>query len=308
MLQLWQDGKDKESVEGNKNGPDQLNFDEFEDDESCESGDDHFNLGEFEDQDDVSTDQDVDSIDDTFIDGSSVRDITDEHRASVGRILYLAQQSCPDNLQVIILLSDLSFGVINHGNGMQGLDIRDAYLMDSGSTMNIPIQEQEVSKLDNHYDMPELLFGDQAKDLNSSSDDTSSDDSSSITSSSNEPLADTSRKPLNAGGVIVETCLFVGVVCMTFFELVLIAYLSFLEHAITKGKVVCLVYREALIHTVRPSRTLCATVRTLKLCGWEMTHLSMPLKKTRTSLICSQNLCLKTSSTGSATECLTMIC
>ena len=86
--------------------------------------------------------------------------------------------------------------------------------------------------------MPKLLFGDRAKYWNSSSDGTSLDDSSSITSFSNNDLvADTSREPPNAGRVIIETYLFVGVMCMTFFELVLVAYLSFLEHAITKGEV-----------------------------------------------------------------------
>ena len=64
--------KDEESVDGDKSGADNLNFDEFEDDESCESGDNHFNLREFEDQDDISTDQDVVSIDDILPDNSFV--------------------------------------------------------------------------------------------------------------------------------------------------------------------------------------------------------------------------------------------
>ena len=64
--------KDEESVGSNGTGVDQLNFEEFEDNERWESGDDHFNLGEFEDQEDVSTNQEVDSIDDTLTDKSFV--------------------------------------------------------------------------------------------------------------------------------------------------------------------------------------------------------------------------------------------
>ena len=78
--------------------------------------------------------------------------------------------------------------------------------MDSGSTLNIPTQEQDGSKLGNHYNMHGLLFVDQVKDSNSSSDDTSSDGSSSITSfSNNDPMADISREPPKAGGVTIET-------------------------------------------------------------------------------------------------------
>ena len=83
--------KDKESTRSNGTGVDQLNFEEFEDDESCESGDDHFNLGEFEDQDYVSTNQDVDSIDDTSIENSLVREAVNRHQATVVRALFLAQ-------------------------------------------------------------------------------------------------------------------------------------------------------------------------------------------------------------------------
>ena len=105
----------------------------------------------------------------------------------MGRALFLAQESRPNIMHAITILSDAPFGATN-------LDIQDAYLlMDLGSTLYIPVQEQEGSELDHHYNMPELLFGSQAKDLDSSSDDTSSDDSSSITSFSNSNLmADTS--------------------------------------------------------------------------------------------------------------------
>ena len=85
------------------------------------SGDDYFNLGEFEDQDDVSTDQDVDSINDTFTDNSFMREIirNNEHQATIGRALFLMEHSRPDILQPSMLMSDPSFGVVNHGNGMQ---------------------------------------------------------------------------------------------------------------------------------------------------------------------------------------------
>ena len=66
--------KKDEGSDGEEIGVDHLNFDEFEDDGSCESGDDHFNLGELEDEDNVSTDQDIGSIGDTFIDNSCVHD------------------------------------------------------------------------------------------------------------------------------------------------------------------------------------------------------------------------------------------
>ena len=144
--------KDKESVDGNESGANNPNFDEFEDDESCGSGDDHLNLGEFEDQDDVSTDQDVDSIDDTSIENSFAREAVKKYQATLGCALFLTQQSRPDILQAITVLSDASFGTTNLG-------IQDAYLlMDLGSTLNIPVQEHEGSELDNHSDMPELLF------------------------------------------------------------------------------------------------------------------------------------------------------
>ena len=127
--------KDKDSVKGNTAGINQLNSDEFEDDESCESGDDHFNLGEFKDQDDVLTDQDVNSIDDTSIENSIIRAAVNGHRATVGRALFLAQQSRPYIMQAITVLSDASFGATN-------LDIQDAYLlMDLGPTVYIPVQE-----------------------------------------------------------------------------------------------------------------------------------------------------------------------
>ena len=64
---------------------------------------------------------------------------------------------------------------------MQVFDIQDEYLlMNSESTWDVPAQEQVGSEVDIHYEMPKLLFGDQAKELDSSSDDTSSDDSSSL--------------------------------------------------------------------------------------------------------------------------------
>ena len=43
-------------------------------------------------------------------------------------------------------------------------------------------------------------------------------------------MADTSREPSKVGGVIVETCLLFGVMCITFFQLMSVAYLSLLEH------------------------------------------------------------------------------
>ena len=130
--------KDEESINSDESGADNPNFDEFEDDESCESGDDHFNLREFEDQDNNSTDQDVDSIDVIFVADSFVREIiqNEEHQATIGRELLHAEHFCPDILQPIMLMSDPSFGVINHGNGVQTLDIQDTYLLDSGSTLN----------------------------------------------------------------------------------------------------------------------------------------------------------------------------
>ena len=57
---------DAESVGSNGTEVNQINFEEFEVDESCESRDNFFNLGELENQDDVSTNQDVDSMDDIF--------------------------------------------------------------------------------------------------------------------------------------------------------------------------------------------------------------------------------------------------
>ena len=50
-------------------------------------------------------------------------------------------------------------------------------------------------------------------------------------------MADTSREPSKAGCVIVETYFFVGVICMIFFELMSVAYLSFLEYDMTKGMI-----------------------------------------------------------------------
>ena len=77
---------------------------------------------------------------------------------------------------------------------MQIVNIQDTY-MDSGSHLHIPVQEQASGELDSHYDMPELLWGTQAKDYDSSSDDLSSDDSS-------ENPSDTTKgsvtKPLSA--------------------------------------------------------------------------------------------------------------
>ena len=92
--------KDKENVGSNGTGVDQLNFKEFEDDESCESGDSHCNLGEFKDQDNVLTDQDKDSIDDIFIDNSFVLVIiqNNEHQATIGRVLFRTEHSRPDVL------------------------------------------------------------------------------------------------------------------------------------------------------------------------------------------------------------------
>ena len=85
--------------------------------------------------------------------------------------------------------------------------------------------------------MPRQIFGARAKDLDSSSDDKSSDDSSSITSvHNNDPTADISQEPPNEGVVIVGTCLFVGIVCLAFFELMSMAYLDFLEYAMTKDE------------------------------------------------------------------------
>ena len=79
--------------------------------------------------------------------------------------------------------------------------------------------------------MPKLIFCTTAKSLDSSGDDMSSDDSSSITSiHNNDASANISQEPPKAGGVIVETCLFVGVMCITFFELMSVAYLSLLEY------------------------------------------------------------------------------
>ena len=61
--------------------------------------------------------------------------------------------------------------------------------------------------------------------------------SSSITSfHNNDPTADISQEPPNEGVVIVGTCLFVGIVCLTFFELMSMAYLDFLEYAMTKDE------------------------------------------------------------------------
>ena len=58
--------KNKESIGSDGSGVDQLNFEEFEDNESCKSEVEMFNLREYKDQDDVLTDQDVDSIGDTL--------------------------------------------------------------------------------------------------------------------------------------------------------------------------------------------------------------------------------------------------
>ena len=66
------------------------------------------------------------------------------------------------------------------------------------------------------------------KESDSSSDDLSSDYCSSVTSASNNNLtADIFQEPPKAGGVVVETFLFVGVLYMIFFELILVAYLNF---------------------------------------------------------------------------------
>ena len=49
-------------------------------------------------------------------------------------------------------------------------------------------------------------------------------------------MADTSQEPSKAGGVIVETCLFVGVMCITFFKLMSVAYLSLFEYGMDMGE------------------------------------------------------------------------
>ena len=77
----------------------------------------------------------------------------------IGKALFLAEHSRPDILQTIMLMGNPSFGVINHGNGVQILDIQDAYLLNSGSTLYIPVQEQTISDIDRHYNMPELISG-----------------------------------------------------------------------------------------------------------------------------------------------------
>ena len=43
----------------------------------------------------------------------------------IGKALFLAEHSRPDILQTIMLMGNPSFGVINHGNGVQTLDIQD---------------------------------------------------------------------------------------------------------------------------------------------------------------------------------------
>ena len=108
----------------------------------------------------------------------------------------------------------------------------------SVATDNINLSEEQVgSKFDNHYNMTKLFFGDQAKESESSSDDMSSDDSSSITIFSNDDLmADISQEPPKVGGVIVKTCVFLGVICMTFFELMSVAYLSLLKYGMGMGE------------------------------------------------------------------------
>ena len=214
--------KDEGRVGSNRTGVDQLNFKKFGDDESCKSGDNHFNLGEFKDQDDVLTNQDVDSIGGTLSDNSFVRETIrhTEYQATISRALFLAERLRPDILQTIMLMIDPSFGVINHGNGMQAIDARYAYLMDSGSTLHIPVQEQMSGELDSHNNMPELFFCTRAKKLVSSSDDMSLDDSLGITSVyNNDPTVDISQEPPKAEDIIAETFLFVDVMCMTFFEL-----------------------------------------------------------------------------------------
>ena len=109
---------------------DQLNFDEFDDDESCKSGEDIFNRGKYKDQDNILTDSDVDSIDDTLPDDSFVHKIfcNSKHRAEICRTLFLTERSCPDVLQAIILTSDASFGVNHHESGEQTVNIQDTYL------------------------------------------------------------------------------------------------------------------------------------------------------------------------------------
>ena len=108
-----------------------------------------FNLGEYEDQGNVLTNQDVDSSGDTLPDNFFVHEIipNNECRAEIGRALFLVERSCPDALQAIMLMSNASFGVNHHENGVQIVGIQDAYL-GLGSHLNIPMQEQ-VSELNN---------------------------------------------------------------------------------------------------------------------------------------------------------------
>ena len=121
-----------------------------------------FNLGEYKDQDDFSTDQDIDSIGGTLHNDYFVQEIicNNEYRAEIGRVLFVAERSCPDALQAIMLMSDALFGANNIKNSVQTVNIQDANL-DLGSHMYIPVQEQ-VSKLDTHYNMHKLLCGTQA--------------------------------------------------------------------------------------------------------------------------------------------------
>ena len=82
-------------------GIDQLNFDDFEDGESCESADNMFNLGGYEDQDDVSADQDFHSINDILLGDSVVYGMTNdvhEYRAAIGGSMFLSEHSRPDIL------------------------------------------------------------------------------------------------------------------------------------------------------------------------------------------------------------------
>ena len=45
---------------------------------------------------------------------------------------------------------------------------------------------------------------------------------------------DVRRKPPKAGDVVVETFLFVGVMCITFFKLTSVSYLDFLKYVLAK--------------------------------------------------------------------------